>query len=199
MYESQQKSFGDLAAVLGTAAALVFLLLVVQLRSFGQAVSLLVAAILSLVGVLLGLFITRTPLNISSMTGAVMIVGIVTENGIVLFDFFNQLQRTMRGADVSEVMAQAGAKRLRPILMTTIGAILALWPLALGIGAGAALQKPLAIAVIGGLTVSTLFTLIVAPVLFVSLCRCSRWRVSRGMERAESDFEEIERELTSAD
>ena len=168
LYASQQQSFADLSVVLLTAFGLVFILLIIQLRSFGQAIALILAAVLSLVGVLLGLAVTKTPLNISSMTGAVMIVGIVTENGIVLFEFLNTLINRTPTASVQAMMLEAGAKRLRPILMTTIGAILALMPLAFGIGAGAALQKPLAIAVIGGLTVSTLFTLIVAPVLFVA-------------------------------
>ncbi|PQV62609.1 AcrB/AcrD/AcrF family protein [Abditibacterium utsteinense] len=96
-----------------------------------------------------------------------MIVGVVTENGIVLFDFFNQLREQQPQRPLIDLMAEAGQMRLRPILMTTIGAILALFPLALGLGAGAAMQKPLAIAVIGGLSVSTLFTLVVAPVLYV--------------------------------
>ncbi|MEO7719680.1 MAG: efflux RND transporter permease subunit [Capsulimonas sp.] len=168
LYSSQQESFLQLAAVLATAILAVSALLIVQLRSFRQTFSLLIAAIVSLSGVLLGLFLTSTPLNISSFTGAVMIVGIVTENGIVLFDFFNHLQRLGPDRPVIEVMIEAARLRLRPILMTTVGAILALLPLALGLGAGAAMQKPLAIAVIGGLTVSTLFTLIVAPVLFIA-------------------------------
>jgi len=174
LYASQQQSFADLAVVLLTAFGLVFILLIIQLRSFGQAIALILAAVLSLVGVLLGLSITKTPLNISSMTGAVMIVGIVTENGIVLFEFLNTLVKRTPTASIQAMMLEAGSKRLRPILMTTIGAILALMPLALGVGAGAALQKPLAIAVIGGLTVSTLFTLIVAPVLFVATERFRR-------------------------
>ena len=168
LHESQQQSFAQLAAVLVTALMLVFLLLVVQLKSLGQSVSLLIAAILSLVGVLAALLITRTPLNISSFTGAVMIVGIVTENGIVLFDTYNRIKHERPDLSPIEMTMEAATTRLRPILMTTIGAILALFPLALGIGAGAALQKPLAIAVIGGLCVSTLFTLIVAPVLNTS-------------------------------
>jgi CzcA family heavy metal efflux pump len=195
LYESQQQSFADLAVVLMTAIALVFILLVIQLRSFGQSIALLLAAILSLVGVLLGLFITKTPLNISSMTGAVMIVGIVTENGIVLFEFFNALLKQKPNATLVDLMEEAGAKRLRPILMTTIGAILALFPLALGIGAGAALQKPLAIAVIGGLTVSTLFTLIIAPVLFAAT-QSFKGPVTQKIAAHEEDFSEIERELS---
>jgi multidrug efflux pump subunit AcrB len=129
----------------------------------------IIAALLSLSGVIFALYLTQTPLNISSFTGAIMIVGIITENGIVLFDYFNQLRAKMPDEQLSVLMTRAGEQRLRPILMTTVGAILALFPLALGIGAGAALQKPLAIAVIGGLFVSTIFTLLIAPVIYLTL------------------------------
>lgn len=191
LYASQQESFGQLAVVLLLAVLFVFTLLVVQFRSFRQSFALFIAAILSLFGVMLGLFITRTPLNISSYTGAILIVGIVTENGIVLFGFFNQLQERFPGRPLADLMVEAGRMRLRPILMTTIGAILALFPLALGIGAGAAMQKPLAIAVIGGLCVSTFFTLVVAPVLFVALGGSTPRRITR----SELDYEEVEKEL----
>lgn len=184
LYESQQQSFMELGIVLLVAVLLVFMLLLFQFRSVRQASALLVAALLSLFGVLLALLLTKTQLNISSFTGAVMIVGIITENGIVLFDFYNSLRRSRPQADISELIAQAGRERLRPILMTTIGAILALFPLALGLGAGAALQKPLAIAVIGGLCVSVFFTLLVAPVLYVSL---ERYRPSRHDDGEEHD------------
>ena len=169
LYASQQQSFSELGLTLLIAVLFVFTLLVFQFRSLRQAVALLMAALLSLFGVLLALLLTKTQLNISSFTGAIMIVGIITENGIVLFDFFNRLRREMPGGDLIALMTRAGTERLRPILMTTIGAILALLPLALGLGAGAALQKPLAIAVVGGLLVSTIFTLIVAPVIYVTL------------------------------
>jgi multidrug efflux pump subunit AcrB len=148
---------------------LVFTLLVVQFHSLRQSIALLAAAVLSLFGVVLALFITRTPLNIASFTGAIMIVGIITENGIVLFEFYNRLRAATPGADAVALMLKAGEQRLRPILMTTLAAILALFPLALGIGAGAAMQKPLAIAVIGGLSISVFFTLIVAPVLYAAM------------------------------
>jgi Cu/Ag efflux pump CusA len=170
-FASQQRSFSELGAVLAAAALLVFTLLVFQFRSLRQAFAVLVAALLSLSGVLVALFITGTPLNISSFTGAIMIVGIITENGIVLFAFFNQLRAKHPDEHLSILMVRAGEQRLRPILMTTVGAILALFPLALGIGAGAALQKPLAIAVIGGLCVSTVFTLLIAPVIYLSIER----------------------------
>jgi multidrug efflux pump subunit AcrB len=125
-----------------------------------------------------------------------MIVGIVTENGIVLFDFFNYLCRENPQQPILESMVEAGRLRLRPILMTTLAAILALLPLALGLGAGAAMQKPLAIAVIGGLCVSMLFTLIVAPVLLVTAARL-RWPFAQSHGAAEGiDFAAVERELT---
>jgi CzcA family heavy metal efflux pump len=168
-FASQQQSFSELGAVLAAAALLVFTLLVFQFRSIRQAFAVIIAALLSLSGVIFALYLTQTPLNISSFTGAIMIVGIITENGIVLFDYFNQLRAKMPDEQLSVLMTRAGEQRLRPILMTTVGAILALFPLALGIGAGAALQKPLAIAVIGGLFVSTIFTLLIAPVIYLTL------------------------------
>ena len=176
LYASQQQSFAELGQTLLITMMLVFTLLVFQFRSIRQAISLLLAAILSLFGVLAALMLTGTQLNISSFTGAIMIIGIITENGIVLFAFFNHLRHEDPDGDLTAQVQKAGEERLRPILMTTIGAILALMPLALGLGAGAALQKPLAIAVIGGLSVSTLFTLIVAPVLFVTLEGLTRQR-----------------------
>jgi len=169
LYASQQQSFAELGQTLLITMMLVFTLLVFQFRSIRQAIALLLAAILSLFGVLAALTLTHTLLNISSFTGAIMIIGIITENGIVLFAFFNHLRSEDPHGDLTALVQKAGEERLRPILMTTIGAILALMPLALGLGAGAALQKPLAIAVIGGLSVSTFFTLLVAPVLFVAL------------------------------
>lgn len=191
LYASQQESFAQLATVLLLAALFVFTLLVVQFRSFRQSFALFLAAVLSLFGVMLGLFVTHIPLNISSYTGAILIVGIVTENGIVLFGFFNQLRDRDPDRPLIDLMVEAGRMRLRPIIMTTIGAILALFPLALGIGAGAAMQKPLAVAVIGGLCVSTFFTLVVAPVLFVSMERSTPQRIARG----ELDYDEVEKEL----
>jgi len=184
LFASQQESFAQLGTVLGLAFLLVTTLLVIQFRSFRQSLALFIAAILSLFGVLLGLFVTKTPLNISSFTGAIMIVGIVTENGIVLFDFFNQRREKEPNTPLLELVAEAGQMRLRPILMTTLAAILALFPLALGLGAGAAMQKPLAIAVIGGLSVSMLFTLVVAPVLFV-------WSESFGRAKRGGNDEEF--------
>ncbi|MHB8636181.1 MAG: efflux RND transporter permease subunit [Fimbriimonadaceae bacterium] len=169
LYKSQQESFAALGAVLATAAASVFVVMVIALRSFRIALSLFLAAICSLSGVIIALYATATPLNVSSYTGAIMIVGIVTENGILLFSEFRR--RTAELPDLTPLAAleAAGRSRLRPILMTTVAAIAALFPLALGIGAGAAMQKPLAIAVIGGLAFSTMFTMLLAPALYATM------------------------------
>ena len=195
LYASQQDSFGQLGSVMLVSLLLVFALLVLQLHSIRQSFALLLAAVLSLSGVLAALTLTKTQLNISSFTGAIMIIGIITENGIVLFDFFNRLRREKPDNSMRDLMTEACRERLRPIVMTTIGAILALFPLSLGLGAGAALQKPLAIAVIGGLTVSTIFTLIVAPTLYLAL---ESYRPSRAQTEEKREFEEVQRELEAA-
>ena len=168
-YKSQQDSFAALGVVLASAAAAVFVVMVVSLRSFRIALSLFLAALFSLSGVVIALFVTGTQLNNSSYTGAIMIVGIVTENGILLFAEYRR--RIADSPELTPIQALeiAGSSRLRPILMTTVAAIVALFPLALGIGAGAAMQRPLAIAVIGGLAFSTFFTMLLAPALYATM------------------------------
>jgi CzcA family heavy metal efflux pump len=178
LYKSQQESFAALGAVLVTAGVSVFAVMVLVLRSFRIAFSLFLAALFSLSGVVLALFVTGTPLNISSYTGAIMIVGIVTENGILLFAEYQRRRLLQVGRTAMDNLLDSGVARLRPILMTTAAAIIALLPLAIGVGAGAAMQKPLAIAVIGGLAFSTIFTLLVAPVIFASL-------LGKGRDRSE--------------
>lgn len=185
LYQSQQESFAALGVVLLTAACSVFAVMVLVLRSFRISFSLFSAAVLSLAGVVLALWATGTPLNISSYTGAIMIVGIVTENGILLFDEFRRRSNFSAEVDVLDRLAGAGKARLRPILMTTLAAITALFPLALGIGAGAAMQKPLAIAVIGGLAFSTLFTLVLAPVIYASAVSLSHRRAGQNTLEAQ--------------
>jgi multidrug efflux pump subunit AcrB len=162
-YESQQTSFHDLLSVLGLALAAVFVVLVIQFRAFLPALVIISAAPLSLIGVFLLLLITGTPLNVSSFMGIILMVGLVVKNGIILFEYYERLHGTM---SVTDALVQAGRIRLRPILMTTLCTLFGLLPLALGIGSGAELQKPLAIAVIGGLTVSTIITLVVIPVFY---------------------------------
>jgi len=164
-FKSQAQSFRELLAVLVLAVLLVFGVMLFQFESFTAPLVLLLTMPLSLFGVAAGLWLTGTPLNVSSFMGAIMLVGIVGENGILLLD---QLQKgAAEGMPLEEAAIRAGRIRLRPVLMTTLTAILALAPLALGIGVGADMQKPLAVAVIGGLAFSTVFTLVFAPVLYV--------------------------------
>lgn len=170
-YESQQSSFHDLLFVLALALGAVFTVLVIQFRAFLPALVIMSAAPLSLIGVFLLLLITRTPLNVSSFMGIILMVGLVVKNGIILFEYYERLHGTM---SVTDALVQAGRIRLRPILMTTLCTLFGLLPLALGLGSGAELQKPLAIAVIGGLTISTLITLIVIPVFYSSARQLGR-------------------------
>lgn len=164
--QSQNDSFRNLLAVLGLAILLVFGVMLFQFGSFTAPMVILLVMPLSLFGVTLGLWVTHTPLNVSSFMGAIMLVGIVVKNGILLLDQAQKGERA--GLPLLEAVVHAGEVRLRPILMTTLTAILGLVPLALGIGAGAEMQKPLAVAVIGGLSLSTLFTLLFVPLLYVS-------------------------------
>ena len=161
-YLAQRQAFRELLEVLGIAAALVFVILVIQFRGFGPAVLIMAAAPLSLGGALAALLLTGTELNVSSAMGLVLLIGLVVKNGIVLLDYAEHERLDGRPAD--EAIADAARVRLRPILMTTLCTLFGLVPLALGIGAGAELQRPLALAVIGGLSLSTLITLYLTPV-----------------------------------
>ena len=164
-YESQQSSFRDLLMVLGLALGAVFVVLVIQFRSFAPALIILSAAPLSLVGVFAMLLVTRTALNVSSFMGIILMVGLVVKNGIILFEYVHKLGKEEK-MPLSEALVMAGKIRVRPILMTTLATLFGLLPLALGIGSGAELQRPLALAVIGGLLLSTFLTLLVMPVLY---------------------------------
>lgn len=161
---NQQQSFNQLLLVLGLGVLLVYLILVIQFSSLSQPFAIFTALPLALFGVVVALWVTSTPLNISSFMGIILLVGLVVKNGIILLEYTNRLRDD--GMPLSEALVKAGEVRLRPILMTTLCAILGLLPLALGIGAGSGLQKPLAIAVIGGLSLSAIFTLIFVPVIF---------------------------------
>ena len=166
-WASQQTAFLNLSMVLALAVVLVYLVLVIQFESLLTPIPILVAIPLSLFGVFLGLLSTHTPLNISSFMGVILLVGLVVKNGIILLTKAEQHQR--EGSPLDDSLTMAVKERLRPILMTTICTLLGLLPLALGLGAGSELQKPLAIAVIGGLTLSTLITLVVTPVILKTI------------------------------
>jgi CzcA family heavy metal efflux pump len=164
LYAEQQKSFRGLALVFAAAVLLVTALLLYLYESWAVVVSILSVVLLAACGVLSGLWLTATELNISAMMGLTMIVGIVTEVAIFYF-----AELDVKQATTSDLLIEAGRARLRPILMTVLIAILALLPLALGIGAGSAMQTPLAIAIISGLVVSVPLVLLVMPIVYSRL------------------------------
>ncbi len=170
--ESQRQAFRELTLVFGTAAALVLLVLIVELRAVIPAVILLLAAPLSFGGAFLLLRLAGSELDVSSAMGLILLVGLVVKNGIVMIDYAHRLHD--EGQPFADAVAQAARVRLRPILMTTLCTLFGLLPLALGLGAGAELQKPLALAVIGGLGLSTLVTLFAVPSAYVALRREER-------------------------
>lgn len=167
LYETQQSSFQRLLAVFLVGMALVLVVAVWQYEAISEPLALFLSALFSEVGVVAALFLTRTPFNVSSFTGAIMVFGMVLTNGIVLMDYTRQ--RVSMGMPLVEATVAAGRTRVRPVLMTSAIAIMTLLPLALGVGAGAEMQRPLAIAVIGGLAMSPLFALILAPTVLVAL------------------------------
>jgi CzcA family heavy metal efflux pump len=169
-YAQQQQSFKELLMILITASLLVFVVILFLFKQFRIALLILIIAVLGISGSFLALYLTRTPLNVGSYTGLIMIVGIIGENSIFTFLQFKQRALENMANDpenphvcVNEAIVYSISTRLRPKLMTAIGAIVALMPLALGIGTGAQLHQPLAIAVIGGFIVALPLLLIVLP------------------------------------
>ncbi len=160
-YEEQQKSFHDLMLVLVLAIILVFVVLLFEFRTLAAPLAILASALLSTSGVFLALLITGTEFNIASFMGLIMVIGIVAKNGILLLDADQKFRAA--GLSAEESMIQAGRRRLRPILMTALAAVAGMLPLALALGAGSQMLQPLAIAVIGGLTISMLLSLIITP------------------------------------
>ncbi len=170
--QAQREAFGSiLYLALPMAIALVYMILASQFRSLVDPFVIMLSVPLGVSGVFVALWMTRTTLSVNSFMGIIMMVGIVVSNGVLLVDFARVLRG--RGKPLLEATIQAGKTRLRPILMTTIATIVGLVPMALGIGEGSETNLPLARAVIGGLTVSTVFTLFLIPALYTLLERFS--------------------------
>ncbi len=160
-YAEQQQSFHDLLLVLVLAVLLVFVVLLFEFRTLAAPVAILSSALLSTSGVFLALLITRTTFNIASFMGLIMVIGIVAKNGILLLDADQKFRAD--GLSAEDAMIQAGRRRLRPIVMTAMAAVAGMLPLALALGAGSQMLQPLAIAVIGGITISMVLSLIITP------------------------------------
>jgi CzcA family heavy metal efflux pump len=166
-YRAQQESFASLGMVLAVAAALVFLLLGFQFKSLTLPILIFLTQPISLASALFALWITGTPLNVSSFMGAILLIGLDVKNGIILIEYIGQLRAA--GAPLHEALVRAGRTRFRPILMTSLCTILGLIPLAIGMGPGAQMQQPLATAVIGGLITNMLLTRLLIPVGYLVL------------------------------
>jgi CzcA family heavy metal efflux pump len=178
-YQQQQKSFRDFVFVLGLAIVLVFIVLLFEFRTFAAPLAILASALLSTSGVFIALLITHTTFNVSSFMGLVMVVGIVAKNGILLLDADEKIRLT--GASAETAMLQASRRRLRPIAMTALATMAGMLPLAFALGAGSQMLQPLAIAVIGGILISMVLSLIITPAVhfYLSHKESSKRRVER--------------------
>jgi HAE1 family hydrophobic/amphiphilic exporter-1 len=162
--EAQQEVFGNIFAALGLGVMLMYLILVLQFHSFLDPLAILISLPLSLIGVMLALLVTGGTLNLMSLIGVILLAGIVAKNAILLIDFAKAAKK--RGVPIREALVEAGAVRLRPILMTTVALIAGMVPVAIGTGEGAMFRRPLGVTVIGGVVTSTLLTLLVIPVVY---------------------------------
>jgi HAE1 family hydrophobic/amphiphilic exporter-1 len=180
--KDMEESFQAALAALGLAVVFIYLILASQFASFTQPFAIMASLPFSLIGVFLALLLTGTTLNLFSMIGFIMLIGLVTKNAILLVDFANRARRA--GASLHDSLLQAGQVRLRPILMTTAAMIGGMMPLALGIGEGGETQAPMGRAIIGGVITSTLLTLVVVPVLYTYLDALSERRRARRQAKA---------------
>jgi multidrug efflux pump subunit AcrB len=168
-YEEQQKSFRDLLRVLILALVLVFGVLLAEFRNFPAPIAILTSSVLSISGVILALLVTGTTFNVASFMGLIMVIGIVAKNGILLLDADEKFRA--QGASAHDAMLHAAQRRLRPIVMTALAAVCGMLPLAFALGAGSQMLQPLAIAVIGGLAVSMVLSLVITPLVYFLLTR----------------------------
>lgn len=169
LYEQQRESFRNLVVVLLMAVFLVFTVLLLEFGSFAEPAAIVFGAVLAMFGTVLALWVTGTSLNVVSLLGAIIGVGIVAKNGILMLDFVKELRA--QGLELSEALVRSGRRRLRPVLMTSLAAALGMLPLAYGIGSGADMLRPLAIAVIGALAISVLLSLIATPTFYYLMTR----------------------------
>ncbi|MGH9411474.1 MAG: efflux RND transporter permease subunit [Vicinamibacterales bacterium] len=169
LYAQQQQSFRDLTLVLVLALVLVFAVLLVEFGSFAAPTAILASALLSTAGVFFALLLTRITFNVTSFMGLIMVVGIVAKNGILLLDAEHKFRAL--GMNAEEAMIQAGRRRLRPITMTALAAMAGMAPLAFAIGQGSQMLQPLAVAVIGGILISMVLSLIITPAVHYVLTR----------------------------
>jgi multidrug efflux pump subunit AcrB len=167
--KDQGEAFAGLVGAMGLAVIFIYIVLASQFGSFLQPIAIMASLPLALIGVMLALLATRSTLNVFSMIGLVMLMGLVTKNAILLVDFANHARKA--GATVADALLQAGLTRMRPIVMTTSAMVFGMLPLALALNEGGEIQAPMGRAIIGGVITSTLLTLVVVPVIYSYLVR----------------------------
>lgn len=177
-YEDQQDANADLGVLAVLIILLVFIVMAAQFESMTNPFIIMLSVPFAFSGVILALFLTQTPLSVMSILGGIMLIGIVVKNGIVLIDYI--LLCRERGMGIIRAVTVAGRSRLRPVLMTTLTTILGMVPMAVGQGVGAEMWRPLGVAVIGGLTVSTVLTLVLVPVVY---CVFASGGIARGRRK----------------
>jgi multidrug efflux pump subunit AcrB len=165
--EDQGEAFSDIGLLLILIIVLVYIVMATQFESLSYPFIIMFTIPFAMSGVFVALWLTNTPLSIIALIGAIMLVGIVTKNGIVLVDYMNLLVE--RGSDVADAVIAGGKSRLRPVLMTSLTTVLGMVPMAMGIGEGSEIWQPMGIAVVGGLLLSTLLTLFIVPSLYAML------------------------------
>ncbi len=189
-YEDQQESFGSLMWLLLLSLMLVYIVMAAQFESFLHPFIIMLSIPFAFTGVILALLLTNTTLSIVAALGAIMLVGIVTKNGIVLIDFINLMRE--RGVRLYDAIAQACRSRLRPVLMTSLTTILGMVPMAISAGEGSETWRPMGIAVIGGMVFSTIITMIIVPAVYAVLNRSGNRDKKKALEkqfRFMSDFD----------
>ena len=163
--QAMQDSFKEITKALVLAIVLIYMVLAAEFESFVHPLTIMLSLPFSMVGALLGLLVSGKTINMMSLIGIIMLMGLVTKNAILLLD--NAIQLRKQGLPIKEALVEAGSLRLRPILMTTMAMIFGMMPIALGIGAGAELRSSMGVVLIGGLITSTFLTLIIVPLVYL--------------------------------
>ena len=194
--KDQGEAFAALLGAMGLAVIFIYIVLASQFGSFVQPIAIMASLPLALIGVMLALLVSRSTLNVFSMIGLVMLMGLVTKNAILLVDFANQARKA--GATVADALLQAGLTRMRPIVMTTSAMVFGMLPLALALNEGGEIQAPMGRAIIGGVITSTLLTLVVVPVIYSYLVR-DRRPLARPLTPAQTEGGAVLPSLAAAD
>ena len=183
--EDQGEAFSDIGLLLALIIILVYIVMATQFESLVYPFSIMFTIPFAMSGVFIALWLTQTPLSIIALIGAIMLVGIVTKNGIVMVDYMNLLVE--RGSSISDAVIMGGKSRLRPVLMTSLTTVLGMLPMALGLGEGSEIWQPMGIAVVGGLLMSTIITLFIVPSLYAMLEGSLERRAQRKAEKDRHD------------